>query len=88
MGRQDMEQRRQELLQPIEQDLGKVLNQYAQAHHYDIILSKDAAGAVYANGKFDVSRGVTAALDKDWPEFKKQLEQQQKRAAPAAKSGG
>jgi outer membrane protein len=87
MGRQDVEQRRQELLQPIEQDLGKVLNQYAQAHHYDIILGKDAAGAVYANDKYDVSRGVIAALDKDWPEFKKQLEQQQKRAAPAAKSG-
>ena len=87
MGRQDVEQRRQELLQPIEQDLGKVLSQYAQAHHYDIILSKSAAGAVYANDKFDVSRGVTAALDKDWPQFEKQLQKQQKSATPAAKSG-
>lgn len=88
MGRQDLDQRRQELLQPIEQDLGKVLDQYAKTHHYDIILSKDAAGAVYANDKYDVSQGVAAALDKDWPEFKKQLAEQQKTAAPAAKSGG
>lgn len=86
MGRQDLDQRRQELLQPIEQDLGKVLDQYAKAHHYDIILSKDAAGAVYASDKYDVSQGVAAALDKDWPAYQKQL-QQQKSAAPAAKSG-
>lgn len=88
MGRQDLDQRRQELLQPIEQELGKVLDQYAKAHHYDIILSKDAAGAVYANDKYDVSKGVTAALDKDWPQYQQQLQQQQKSAAPTAKSGG
>lgn len=88
MGRQDLDQRRQELLQPIEQDLIKVLDQYAKTHHYDIILSKDSAGALYASDKYDVSRGVAAALDKDWPEFQKQLQQQQKSAAPAAKSGG
>ncbi|MBU6421847.1 MAG: OmpH family outer membrane protein [Gammaproteobacteria bacterium] len=86
MGRQDLDQRRQELLQPIEQDLGKVLDQYAKAHHYDIILSKDTAGALYASDKYDVSQGVAAALDKDWPAYQKQL-QQQKSAAPAAKSG-
>jgi outer membrane protein len=86
MGRQDLEQRRQELLQPIDQELGKVLTQYAKTHHYDIILSKDAAGAIYANEKYDVSKGVTAALDKDWPQFQKLLKQQQSKA-PAAKSG-
>jgi len=80
MGRQDLDQRRQELLQPIEQELGKVLDAYAKAHHYDIILSKDAAGAVYANDKYDVSQGVTTALDKDWA-------QQQKTKPAAAKSG-
>lgn len=85
--RQDLLERQQELLNPIKQDLGKVLDQYAKAHHYDIILSKDVSGAVYANNKYDVSQGVTAALDKDWPQFQKQL-QQQKSTAPAAKSGG
>lgn len=87
MGRQDLDQRRQELLQPIEQELGKVLDQYAKAHHYDFILSKDAGGAIYANAKYDVSKGVTEALDKDWPQYLKQL-QQKKSAAPAATSGG
>ncbi|MDE2274313.1 MAG: OmpH family outer membrane protein [Gammaproteobacteria bacterium] len=89
MGRQDLNQRRQELLQPIEGELGKVIDQYAKAHHYDFILSRDAGGAIYANTKYDVTKGVTAALDKDWPQYLKQLQQQQKKsAAPAAKTGG
>lgn len=89
MGRQDLDQRRQELLQPIEVELSKVLDQYAKAHHYDFILSRDAGGAIYANNKYDVSKGVTEALDKDWPLYLKQLQQQQKKsAAPAAASGG
>lgn len=88
MGRQDLEQRSQELLRPIYQDLGKVLDEYAKNHHYDIIFSKDAAGAVYVNNKYDVTQGVIAAFDKDWPQYQKQLQQQQKSAAPAAASGG
>ncbi|MBU6470447.1 MAG: OmpH family outer membrane protein [Gammaproteobacteria bacterium] len=89
MGRQDLNQRRQELLQPIEGELGKVIDQYAKAHHYDFILSRDAGGAIYANTKYDVTKGVTAALDKDWPQYLKQLQQQQKKsAAPAAKTSG
>ena len=88
MGRQDLDQRRQELLQPIEQELAKVIDQYAKAHHYDFILSRDAGGAIYANTKYDVSKGVTEALDKDWPQYLKQLQQQKKSTAPAAKSGG
>lgn len=89
MGRQDLNQRRQELLQPIEGELGKVIDQYAKAHHYDFILSRDAGGAIYANTKYDVTKGVTEALDKDWPQYLKQLQQQQKKsAAPAAKTGG
>lgn len=84
MSRQDLEQRRQELLQPIEQELGKVLDQYAKTHRYDILLSKDAAGAVYASGKYDVTQGLTDALDKDWA----QAQKQQQSKAPAAKSGG
>ena len=83
MGRQDLEQRREELLKPIEEELGKVLNEYAKAHRYDIIISKDAAGAVYASDKYDVTQGVTTALDKDWA----QIQKQQSSKAPAGKSG-
>lgn len=66
MSNQDLEARRDELLQPIEKELGKVLNQYAKTHHYDILISKDAAGAVYATGRYDVTDGVIAAMDTDW----------------------
>lgn len=71
---------RQQLLQPIEQELGKVLQDYAKANHFDIILSEDAAGAVYASPKYNVTQGVIAALDKDWAATHK--------SAPASKSGG
>lgn len=70
MGRQDLEQRRQELLQPIEQELSKVIEEYGKAHHYDIILSQ-GAGAVFANPKYDVTKGVTTALDADWAKQQK-----------------
>lgn len=71
---------RNQLLQPIEQELGKVLQDYAKANHYDIILSEDASGAVYASDKYNVTQGVIAALDKDWAAT-------HKGTAPA-KSGG
>ncbi|MGH8282223.1 MAG: OmpH family outer membrane protein [Gammaproteobacteria bacterium] len=70
MGRQDLEQRRQELLQPIEQELSKVIDAYGKEHHYDIILSQ-GAGAVFATTKYDVTKGVTAALDADWAKLQK-----------------
>ncbi|MDE2090913.1 MAG: OmpH family outer membrane protein [Gammaproteobacteria bacterium] len=70
MGRQDIEQRRQELLQPIEQELSKVIDEYGKAHHYDFILSQNS-GAVFANPKYDVTKGVTAALDADWAKQQK-----------------
>lgn len=71
MSRQDLDQRRQELLQPIEQELGKVLDQYGKTHHYDILLSKDAAGAVYTSEKYDVTQEVTMAMDQDWTQQQK-----------------
>ncbi|MGH8280394.1 MAG: OmpH family outer membrane protein [Gammaproteobacteria bacterium] len=73
-------QNRQALLQPIEQELGKVLQQYAQDNHYDILLTEDAAGAVYASPKYNVTQGVIAALDKEWATSHK--------STPAGKSGG
>ena len=71
MSRQDIESRRQELLQPIDQELGKVLNQYAKSHHYDILLSKDAAGAVYSSDTYDVTDGVVEAMNRDWAQMQK-----------------
>lgn len=92
MNRQDLEARRQELVTPIEQELGRVLNQYAQAHHYDIVLSKNAAGAVYTNGKYDITQGVIAAMDKDWArvqkEEKNKNQQSPKGDAPAGGGHG
>ncbi|MGH8396908.1 MAG: OmpH family outer membrane protein [Gammaproteobacteria bacterium] len=70
MGRQDLEQRRQELLQPIEQELTKVIDAYGKQHHYDIILNQ-GAGAVYTASKYDITKGVTAALDADWAKQQK-----------------
>ncbi len=84
MGRQDLEQRRQELLQPIEQELSKVIEAYGKAHHYDIILSQ-GAGAVFANPKYDVTKGVTAALDADWAKQQKAQSTQNSQKPP---SGG
>ncbi|MGA9852930.1 MAG: OmpH family outer membrane protein [Gammaproteobacteria bacterium] len=84
MGRQDLDQRRQELLQPIDQELGRALDQYAKTHHYDILLSKDAAGAVYASDKYDVTQGVITTMDKDWA----QMQKSQSTKAPSGKSGG
>lgn len=71
MGRQDLQQRNEELLQPVEQELGKVLNEYGKTHHYDIILSESAAGAVFASAKYDITKQITTALDQDWAQLQK-----------------
>ncbi|MGH8306638.1 MAG: OmpH family outer membrane protein [Gammaproteobacteria bacterium] len=81
MGRQDLEQRRQELLQPIEQELTKVIDAYGKEHHYDIILSQ-GAGAVYAATKYDVTKGVIAALDADWAKQQKAQATQKSKNTP------
>lgn len=81
MNQQSFNANRQQMLKPIEQELGKVLQDYAKAHHYDIILSEDASGAVYASEKYNVTQGVIAAFNKDWAAS-------HKNKAPASKSGG
>jgi outer membrane protein len=82
---QDLDERRQELLQPIEQELQQVLNDFAKDHHYDILISQSAAGAVYASDKYDVTTQVTEAMNKDWAE---QQASQQKSTNKDKKSGG
>ncbi|MDE2196305.1 MAG: OmpH family outer membrane protein [Gammaproteobacteria bacterium] len=88
MGRQDIGQRQQELVQPIEQELGQVLSQYAKEHHYDIIFSKNAAGAVFASGKYDITKSVIAAMDADWAKQQKQQKAGSKSSPPGGKGGG
>lgn len=66
MSQQDYNQRQQELLGPIQQELGKVLDAYGKANHYDIILSRSVQGAVFASETYDVTAEVTAAMNKDY----------------------
>jgi outer membrane protein len=87
MGRQDLESRRQELLQPIEKVLSKVIQDYGKAHHYDIILSQ-GAGAVFANPKYDVTKGVTAALDAEWAKQQKAQNTQNTQNTQKPPAGG
>jgi outer membrane protein len=79
---QDLEERKQELLQPIEQELQQVLNAFAKDHRYDILLNQSAAGAIYSSDKYDVTTQITEAMDKDW------AEQQKSEAKPADKGKG
>ncbi|HET7922021.1 MAG TPA: OmpH family outer membrane protein [Gammaproteobacteria bacterium] len=78
---QDLEERKQELLQPIEQELEQVLNSFAKSNHYDILLSHSAAGAVYVTDKYDVTTSMIDAMNKDW------AQQQQSQAKPDNKTG-
>jgi outer membrane protein len=78
MGRQDLAAQQQEFLKPIEQELGKVIDEYGKAHHYDIILSQGAAGAVYSAPKYDITKGVTTAFDADWAKQNKTQSSQKK----------
>ncbi|HET7394999.1 MAG TPA: OmpH family outer membrane protein [Gammaproteobacteria bacterium] len=76
---QNLEERRQELLKPIEEELQQVLVTFAKDHHYDILMNQ-GGGAIYSSDKYDVTTQVTEAMDKDW------AEQQASDAKPNAKS--
>jgi len=54
-----------------------VIEQYGKEHHYDIILSQ-GSGAVYTVDKYDVTKGMTAALDADWAKQQKSQSTQKK----------
>ncbi len=77
---QMIQQRRQELLQPIQQELVQVMTQFAKDNHFDILLNKNIGGAVYASDSFDSTTQLTEAMDKDWAQL-------QKAAATAAPAG-
>jgi outer membrane protein len=64
MNQQDLDAQKQSLLSPIQKRLGKVLNEYAKDHDYNIILNKDVGGALYATSTYDITTEVTEAMDK------------------------
>jgi len=78
-GQQLLQKRQQELLQPIEQELQTVIGQYVKDNGIDILLNKNSS-VISATDAFDVTAGVTEALNKDWDA----LQKSQATAAPAA----
>ena len=77
--RQLIQQRQQELLTPIQQELQTVVNQFVKDNGIDILLSK-GNGALTATDAYDVTTKVTEAMDKDWAA----LQKSQATSAPAA----
>lgn len=75
-----IQKRQQELLQPIEQELQTVVNQFVKDNGIDILLSK-GAGAIAASDAYDATTALTEAMDKDWAAL-------QKTPAPAAATKG
>jgi len=78
-GRQLVQQRQQELLAPIQQELQTVVGQFVKDNGIDILLNK-GSGALTATDAYDVTTKVTEAMDKDWSA----LQKSQATAAPAA----
>lgn len=68
-GRQLLQQRNQELLAPVQNELQTVLNQYVKEHHIDVLLAKGAA--IYSSDAYDVSADVVSAMDRDWAALQK-----------------
>lgn len=66
-----LDQNKQDLLQPIEVELQKVMLAYAKDHQYDILINKNNAGALFATDKYDLTSEITEAMDKDWEEMQK-----------------
>ena len=60
LGKQEME-----LMQPILQDLEKVLAQVADAEKYDFVLNKSQQGVLFAKDKHDITQKVLRLLDKE-----------------------
>ena len=63
--RQLLQQRQQELFQPIQQELITVLDKYTKDNKIDILMGK-GGGALMASDNYDVTKSVTEAMNKDW----------------------
>lgn len=84
-GQQLLQERNQEMLGPIQQELGSVLNVYVKEHHIDILLGKGGpAGALYAAEPYDATADVISAMDKDWDQIQKTQATAPATPAPAA----
>ena len=81
-GNQLIEQRKMELLQPIQQELQKVVLQFVKDQHIDILLSKGNA-ALTASDAYDVTTKVTEAMDKDWDALQKTMPAPSAASTPA-----
>ncbi len=67
-----LEQHQEQMFGPIRDELiGKVLGQYVQENHVDILLSRNLGAAMYSTPAYDISAAVVAAMDKDWAETQK-----------------
>ena len=82
-GNQLIEQRRQELLQPIQQELETVVKQFVKDQHIDILLAKGNA-ALTVSDAYDVTSQIIAAMDKDWDQLQKSMPAPAATPAPSA----
>ena len=87
-GNQLIEARRQELLQPIQQELGQVIQQFTKDNHIDILLTKSVPGVISVSDAYDVTDQVIAAMDKDWDTLQKSQPAPAATPAPAASTKG
>ncbi|HEY1772081.1 MAG TPA: OmpH family outer membrane protein [Gammaproteobacteria bacterium] len=85
--RQLLQQRQQELFQPIEQELQTVVTQYFKDNHIDILLG-GGAGSVLVTDQYNATQGVIDAMDKDWAVIQKSQPAPAAAPAPAASTKG
>jgi len=81
--RQLLQQRQQELLQPIQEEMQTVVPAFVKDNHIDILLAK-GSGALTASDQYDVTAQVVAAMDKDWAQVQKSAPAPAPTPAPAA----
>lgn len=77
--RQLLQQRQNELLQPIQDELQHVVPQFVKDNHIDILLNR-GGGVLSASDQYDMTAELITAMDKDWA----QLQKEQATPAPAA----
>ena len=61
---QELAKKENELMQPLLEDLDKVLVQQAKAGGYDLVLNWNQHGVLFAAAKHDITKAVLKALDK------------------------
>jgi len=59
----ELQQREAKLMQPIFGKLGKVLDEFAKANNYDLLLARSQDGVVFAKDSMDVTEQVLKKLD-------------------------